>query len=172
MAPEAPERLFIGIDANAAGLRRLSGRAAHARIPNVVYVRAAVEALPPELDGIADRVTIVLPWGSLLATVARPAVSLLRGVRSLCQPGAILTVVIGVDPARDGAELRRLGLHPLADCGPESELSAGYGAAGFVLTSVRALHPEDLAQWPSTWARRLAHGSSRSFSRLEARATV
>jgi ubiquinone/menaquinone biosynthesis C-methylase UbiE len=58
MAREAPGRLFIGLDANAAGARELSGRAFRARMPNLLYVRAAVENLPAELAGLADRVSI------------------------------------------------------------------------------------------------------------------
>ena len=92
------------MDANAAALRQRSGRAARARRPNVLYVRAAVVVLPPELMGAADRVTVVLPWGSLLAAVARPCVPVMQGIRGLCQPGAGLTVVVGIDPTRDGGE--------------------------------------------------------------------
>jgi len=116
-------------------------------------------------------VTVVLPWGSLLAAVARPSVRLLRGIRALCQPDATLTVVLGIDPTRDGTEIRRLGLPPLAGHESGGRLSAGYDAAGFAITSVRALLPEDLALWPSTWARRLARGRAGFFRRLEARAT-
>ena len=65
LAREAPERLFVGVDASAAGMRERSGRACRSHVPNLLFVRAAVEALPPELTGIADDVTVVLPWGSL-----------------------------------------------------------------------------------------------------------
>ena len=54
---EAPHRLFIGIDANAAGLRRYSGRAVRQRLANVIFVRASLEALPSELSGVADQIT-------------------------------------------------------------------------------------------------------------------
>ena len=170
LARQAPGRLYVGLDANAAGLRELSGRAFRAGLANVLYVRAAVEDLPPPLAGLADSVTIVLPWGSLLATVALPGVSLLRGIRALCQPGATLTVVLGIDPDRDRSEAQRLGLASLVHHDPVSHLSAGYRAAGFALTSVRQLRPEELALWPSTWARRLARRHSRFLCQLEAKA--
>src|SRR5262245_60035341 len=101
------------MDSNAAGLRELSGRAFRDGLPNLVYVRASVEALPVELSGIADRVTLVLPWGSLLASVARPLVEPLLGVRALCRPGGRLTVVLAPHAVRDVEETRRLGLPPL-----------------------------------------------------------
>jgi len=172
LARQAPERLFVGLDANAAGLRELSGRAFRAGLANVVYIRAAVEDLPLPLSGLADSVTIVLPWGSLLATVALPAVSLLRGIRALCQPGATFTIVLGIDPDRDRSEVRRLGLTPLVQRDPVRHLSAGYRAAGFALTAARQLRPQELALWPSTWARRLARRHSRFLCQLEATATA
>ena len=167
MAREAPDRLFIGLDANAAGARELSGRAFRARMPNLLYVRAAVENLPAELAGLADRVSIVLPWGSLLAAIARPSVSLLGGIRALCQPDALLTVVFAIDPERDRAEIERLGLADLFGCDVRGRLASGYGAAGLRITSCRSLRPDELEEWPSTWAKRLARSPSRCAWKIE-----
>ena len=158
------------MDANAAALRERSGRAARARQRNVLYVRAALEDLPPELAGVADRITVVLPWGSLLTAVARPASPLLGCVHGLAQPGARLTVVLALDPQRDRAELLRLDLPPLDAAFLGGPLARAYAAAGFGVTSVRPLTPAQLAKWPSTWARRLAHGQTRSASQIDARA--
>jgi 16S rRNA (adenine(1408)-N(1))-methyltransferase len=133
-------------------------------------VRAAVEALPPELAGVADRVTVVLPWGSLLAAVARPLPDALRAIRGLCQAGATLTVVLGIDATRDGTEAARLGLPALDARHLEGPLAAAYADAGFTVECVRPLTPEPLARWPSTWARRLAYGQLRAVFQLDARA--
>jgi 16S rRNA (adenine(1408)-N(1))-methyltransferase len=169
-ARESPQRLFIGIDANAAGLREFSRRASRERRANLAYVRASVEALPAELAGLADRLTVVLPWGSLLSAVALPSVPALRNLRAACQPGARLSVVLGSDPARDQAELRRLGLPPLAADGLADRVEAGYAAAGLRVERVRALAVSEVAALPTTWARRLSFGDGRSFVQLEARA--
>ena len=170
MARQDPERLFIGVDANAAGLRERSGGAWRAKLPNLFYVRAAVEELPPELADAADQVTVILPWGSLLAAVARPRAPLLGGIRGLCRPGAALTVVLSLDVVRDGAEVARLGL-PRLDLGHlTATLGAGYADTGFALTRIIPLTAEGLARWPSTWAKRLAHGRARTTVQIEARA--
>jgi 16S rRNA (adenine(1408)-N(1))-methyltransferase len=152
-------------------MREFSGRAARERIANLLYVRSAVEDLPPALDGVADRLTVVLPWGSLLAAVARPSVGVLRGIRGLCQPHAVLTIVLGSDPVRDHAEWLRLGLRPLPDASLASRLAAGYALAGFTLGSVRPMAQDELALWPSTWARRLAHGRRRTLLQITMTAT-
>jgi hypothetical protein len=114
----------------------------------------------------------VLPWGSLLAAVARPSPAVLNAIRGLCQPGAVLTIVLGIDAARDQAEAARLGLPPLEAAYLEGPLAAAYAVAGFAVASVRPLPPDELARWPSTWAGRLAHGHVRSVFQVEARAVT
>jgi 16S rRNA (adenine(1408)-N(1))-methyltransferase len=168
LARREPDRLFIGLDASADGLRLLSGRAHREKCANLLYVRAAVEDPPPGLAGCADRVTVVLPWGSLLAAVARPEVEVLRRVRALCQPRAQLTVLLGLDAARDQGELRRLGLPPLGEAVRAVAFAGGYAEAGFTVSRVRALDAAERARYPSTWAARLAYGGSRSFLEVSA----
>ena len=170
LARDAPDRFFVGIDANAAALRRFSGRADRERLFNLVYVRAAVEALPSELTGVADCVTTILPWGSLLAAIARPSVEVLRCIRALCRPGATLTVVFGLDAGRDRAEAARLGLPPLDGAHLRGVLTSGYAEAGFAVASIRPVDAGELARWPSTWARRLAFGLTRPMIRIDATA--
>jgi 16S rRNA (adenine(1408)-N(1))-methyltransferase len=150
----------------------VSTRAARAGLTNVIYVRASIEDPPAELFGVADQVTAILPWGSLLAALARPVVPRLENVRRLCAPGATLTVVLGVDAERDRAEALRLGFPALTAAHFEGAFAAGYAAAGFTVTSVRALTSEDLARWPSSWARRLAFGRPRPVFQIEARAVI
>ena len=172
LARQTADRLFLGLDASVAGLRDISTRAARAGLTNLIYVRASIEDLPAGLAGVADRVTAILPWGSLLAAFAHPVVPLLQNVRRLCAPDAALTVVLGVDPRRDRAEVLRLGLPKLDAAHFAGALAAGYAAAGFVVTSVRPLTSEDLLRWPSSWAKRLAFGHRRSVFQIEARASV
>ena len=134
----------------------------------MVYVRAAVEELPAELAGVADQLTIILPWGSLLAAVVGPSADLLKSVRALCAAGATLEVVVSVDPARDHAERARLGI-PSLDEG-QGLITSVYATAAFRVTSLRRLDSHELAHWPSTWARRLAHGRPRPVLHIVARA--
>ena len=158
------------MDANTAALRERSGRAVRARQRNVLYVRAAVEDLPPELGGVADRVTVVLPWGSLLAAMAGPSSPHLRGVRGLCQPEARLTVLLAIDPGRDRTECLRLGLPDIDLAYARGPLAQAYAEAGFGRVSARALTAAEVSRWPSTWARRLGRDPARSLIQLDARA--
>jgi 16S rRNA (adenine(1408)-N(1))-methyltransferase len=60
-----PHRLVIGVDANAAGMtdaaRRAMGTARRTGVANAVFLAAAAEALPQELDSVADLVTAHFP---------------------------------------------------------------------------------------------------------------
>jgi hypothetical protein len=76
--------------------------------------------------------------------------------------------VLGSDPARDRAELARLGLPSLAADTLAARAASGYAESGFRLRKVRAMSGAELARWPSTWARQLARGDGRAFVELEA----
>jgi len=114
-----PNKFYIGIDANPTTLRKISERI-HRRpekggAPNVLFIQSTVEELPTELDGVANEVHIHFPWGSLLAAVMTGKQDVLANVRRICTVGALLEIVLGLDPVRDAAELERLetGGNPL-----------------------------------------------------------
>ena len=64
-AAAQPDRLVVGVDASAAAMAVASRRAAatprRGGLPNALFVVAAVEALPPELNGLTNAVTIHFP---------------------------------------------------------------------------------------------------------------
>jgi len=72
---ENPQRFYIGIDANAQPLEKISEKIyrkpTKGGLPNVLFVQAAVEALPPELDGVADEIHIHFPWAISCAPLQR-----------------------------------------------------------------------------------------------------
>jgi 16S rRNA (adenine(1408)-N(1))-methyltransferase len=137
------------------------------RLPRAIFVRAAIESLPAELAGVADRLTIILPWGSLLAAVAARSLPGLVAMRALCRSHARITIVLGWDAERDRGELARLGIPSSSPVERAEDTMAGYAAAGFRLSRPRAIDAAELTRWPSTWARRLAHGRGRRFGQLE-----
>ena len=114
--------------------------------------------------------SVVLPWGSLLAAMARPVPGVLEGIRRLCQPGARLTLVLAMDPSRDRSEAERLALPVLDQSHFDGPFAEAYAATGFAIERVRPASVADLGRWPSTWARRLAHAHPRAVFQAEARA--
>ena len=98
-ARQNPNKFYIGIDPNVSPLEKISEKIhrkpAKGGAPNVLFIQAAVEDLPPELDGVADEVHVHFPWGSLLRAVSTGDIEVLSNVRRICSPGALLEVVIG-----------------------------------------------------------------------------
>ena len=173
-ARQNPRKFYIGIDANPQPLEKISEkihrRPAKGGLPNVLFIQAPIEALPPELDGVADEVHIHFPWGSLLRGVATGDETVLRNLRRVCAPGALLEIVIGLDPERDQSEIKALGLKPLTHEFLEMRLAPRYAANGFAVLEKGELAP---AEWPrlkTSWAKRLRGNAGRALIYILARA--
>ena len=161
------DRLVFGVDASAAAMAEASRRAARrpgrGGLPNALFVVAAAEALPPELDGLADRVTVHFPWGSLLRGLLAADPAILDGLVRVMRPGATLSMLVS-STARDHAA----GVAPL-DERALGALAVDYGRFGLDVTRVRPATPADVAAARSTWGRRLGAGAHRPAWLLEAR---
>ena len=172
-ARQNPNKFYIGIDPNVRPLEKISEKIhrkpAKGGAPNVLFIQSAVEDLPAELDGVADEVHVHLPWGSLLRAVATGDAGVLRNVRRICSPGALLEVVLGLDPNRDRSEIERLALPQFTLDYIDNRLISEYRSAGFEIFE-RGILPAD--QWPefnTSWAKRLQGNEQRSITYLIAR---
>ncbi len=135
-----PRVLFVGVDAIADNLRDASRRA----LPNSLFGRLALEDAPGELVGLADRLTVLFPWGSLLRAIADAEPGPLARLRAICRPGADVRFVFEL--ACDPRDLER------------RYLDAGLALAGTPLPVERA------RAIPTTWAKKLGFsGRPRSF---------
>ncbi len=131
--------------------------------------------LAAELGAVADRVTVILPWGSLLRSVAAPDVNSLRsiaGLRSiadLCLPDATIEIVFSYDSERDARERAPLGVSVLDERHMLTTLPRLYEQACLPITLVERLSQKELATYETTWAKRLAFGRSREVWRVRAK---
>ena len=173
-ARQNPNKLYIGIDPNARPLGKISEKIhrkpAKGGAPNVLFIQATVEDLPAELDGVADEVHVHFPWGSLLRAVATGDVAVLRNLRRICSQGALLEVVIGLDPARDQTEIDRLSLTPLSIEFIARQLVPIYEEAGFETIERGILNASEWPKINTSWAKRLHGNEERSITYLIARA--
>ena len=153
-ARQNPNKFYIGIDPNVSPLEKISEKIhrkpAKGGVPNVLFIQAAIEDLPPELDGVADEVHVHFPWGSLLCAVATGDLDVLRNVRRICSPGALLEVVMN---------------DPIAD-----QLTERYRSAGFEVLEHGSVPAARWSEFETTWARRLKQNEHRSVFYLVARA--
>jgi len=173
VASRSSDVLVIGIDANADGLRdtsrRFAAKPARGGLPNALLGRLALADAPGQLAGLANTLTVLLPWGSLLGAVARPDAAALGTLRGLCVSTAELRVVFGYGPRTDGAAIRDLALPSLDDPATLPTLERAYRDAGFAVTA-RLVDTAEVRELPTTWAKRLAYsGHERRFVEIAGR---
>jgi 16S rRNA (adenine(1408)-N(1))-methyltransferase len=158
-AAASPDTLVIGIDADAASMAEASRRVARpvkrGGLPNALFVVAAAESLPAELNGLADALTVHFPWGSLLRGLLHGDPAILQGIARVTRPAASVTLLLSVTGRDRVAELDSL------DEGVLAVLAPAYAASGLVLCEARPATAADLARSHSTWAKRLGAGESR-----------
>ena len=168
-----PSRLVIGIDALEEPMGEVAAKAARKPAkggrPNLVLVRATIEALPTELEGVADEVFVQLPWGSLLEGIVLAHDDVLGGLAALCRPGARLTVTLNGEIWLDSTPARYEHLPLPTPDYVTGVVAAGMARFGLALVDAGYTSAADAKELPTTWARRLGHGRVHpTFVRFEA----
>ena len=144
--------------------RHAAGPARKGGLPNVAFILAAAEAPPAGLCGIAERVTVQFPWGSLLRGCVGLDEAVAAGVAALVADQGCVDLLLA--PAgRDGLE----GI-PTDSAAIAAAVGATFTPFGFELACARAATPEEVIASGSTWARRL--GASRSSGAAADRAAL
>lgn len=165
-----PNKFYVGVDANAKPLEKLSMKATRkpekVGLPNAIFVQAAVEDLPEELNNTADEIHIHFPWGSLLKAVATADAHVLTSLRRIAAPGCLLEIVIGIDPERDKSEIVRLDIPDLTPIFLHSYLIPKYNSAGFELLDQGKLSPGEWSKLETSWARKLQGNDHRTVWNL------
>jgi 16S rRNA (adenine(1408)-N(1))-methyltransferase len=175
MARKNPNRLYIGIDASSEALVKTSEKIyrnpKHGGAKNALFLQARVEALPPELHGIADEVHVHFPWGSLLGGLLKPVEDVLRSIRSVCKDQALLEIITSIDEKRDANELKRLGIEPpINDQYVDDFLTPHFERSGFKITEHGVLPPDSWPTLCTSWAAKLKSSGTRDVRYLIAQA--
>ncbi len=176
LARAEPDTLVIGLDP---AWQRMTDTAARARrkpakggAPNLVLVNTAVEAAPPALDGVADAVTVLMPWGGLLRGVVTAAPEVCGGLRRLARTAATLEIVIGTSIWRPPvpAELADLPELTPSALAPHGELAARWAATGWAVDGAIVTTSIDENAPVTSWARRLGSSAPEPLLVVRARA--
>jgi 16S rRNA (adenine(1408)-N(1))-methyltransferase len=145
VAQRQPTWFAIGIDACRENLRAVSRRSS----ANALFLIANALALPDDLRGVATRITINFPWGSLLRGLLDGDPALFTGLATLARPGATLEIRL------NGGALVEAGY--ALDAGV-TRIQRAIRASGFSLRQSAVLDADALRIYPTTWAKRLAYG--------------
>ena len=152
-AARQPSTLVLGMDASAPAMAEASRRAArHARkggLPNAGFVVAAAEAPPVELVGLADALTVLFPWGSLLRGVLGRDEAVAAGLDSVVAPDGSIELLLAPS-ARDRLDGLPTEIAAIVDAAART-----FEAFGFELVDGRRATTDEVRASGSTWARRL-----------------
>lgn len=140
-----PGHFVIGVDSCRENLHEHS----RMNLPNLLYVIASAQSLPPELSGLVSGVTINFPWGSLLGSLLKGDPQLINGLETVLSPSASLDVRLNGGALAEQGWLLEDGI----ECIRENLTCAGWRVGRPIRMDSRALR-----NFPSTWAKRLAYG--------------
>jgi 16S rRNA (adenine(1408)-N(1))-methyltransferase len=166
-----PATVYVAVDPDGDTLSEYAYRAARkpsrGGVDNALFVVAAVEALPEELNHIAGRVRVNFPWGSLLRGLLEPLPSTLARTASLVKHGCAIEIVLSYHPQHDTGAFTGPPLPPLEAAYFEDTLVPAYESAGLTVRQHRQLTQQEALAIPSTWGRRLLHSRPRDAFFIE-----
>jgi 16S rRNA (adenine(1408)-N(1))-methyltransferase len=162
-----PGRFIIGLDPSRQGLENTSARIykkpEKGGLSNALFVLGSVEALPEELDGLANQVYINFPWAGLLKGLLLGDAVVWGALKRLCQPGAFIDVLFSYEKTAEENEFIKAGLPDI-----DLEYLRGVTApriekSGFKVLEIKCFGAEEIKRYPSTWAKKLSFGRDRKY---------
>ena len=168
-ASKNPDGFYIGMDPSAQSMHENSLKAAKRRkkleLENLLFVVASIEARLDELAGTADRITVILPWGSLRDGIAKADFLVLSNLRKLGKPGSAFEVIVGYDERSEPVEMQKRSL-PALSYEYFSAIAPVYRNVGIEIHGIDVVSSCELKKMESDWAKKLAYGGSRTMYRL------
>ncbi|MBL8077024.1 MAG: class I SAM-dependent methyltransferase [Anaerolineales bacterium] len=145
LAERFPADFIIGVDSCRENLHEYS----RAKLLNMLFIISNAQSLPCELNGLVSHISINFPWGSLLDGLLTADTSLMRGLERLA------TSTASIDVHLNGGALADAGW-PLEN--GADKIYYNLLQAGWRVRTPRCMDEDELQVFPTTWARRLAHG--------------
>lgn len=161
-----PTTLYIGIDPAEKQLEIYSKKSLKGKVDNVLFVVGSFELLPEELYGSSDRLSINLPWGTLLENIVKPTQTGVEKLLKLLKEQGTLEMILGYAPELEPTETKRLNLPQINLGFIKSEIVPSFEKYGFKCEDVTELEKSELKNIETTWAKKLNFGKDRKMFRL------
>lgn len=121
-------------------------------LPNALFVVASIERMPPELDRVANALTVLFPWGSLLHGVVRGDARVLAAIARMACPGAELDILVNRSIFDGPVACRRGGISERAFV--SDDVRRAYLDAGICVDGIERL--DTPLPHVTTWGQRVA----------------
>ena len=145
LAERNPHWFVIGVDACRENLREYS----RTKLPNALFVIASAQDLPRELHGRVSHISINFPWGSLLKSLLEGDPAFLHGLECISDTQTSLQLHLNSGALAETGNCLETGTERICH---------NLLHAGWALDAPVQLGAPSLRGFPTTWARRLAHG--------------
>jgi len=145
LAERHPDHFVIGLDACRENLREHS----QAKLPNLLFVIAAAQELPCELENLISHITINFPWGSLLESLLTGDPRLMHGLKAVSRARASLSLCLNGGALAEARKTLEAGT---------DRIYYNLLQAGWQIQHPAMIDANALRKFPSTWAKRLAFG--------------
>ncbi|MCR5214985.1 MAG: 16S rRNA (adenine(1408)-N(1))-methyltransferase NpmA [Eubacterium sp.] len=166
-----PDTFYIGIDPVKENMtdtsKKIEKKPEKGGLKNLILVVGAVEALPEELYGLGNEVTVYFPWGSLLESVVKPLPESMQEIHKIARDGAIFTFITTYQTSYEANEIEKRHLPDLSIEYFEGEYSENLKNLGFNVESVTELSLDDVKALGTQWAKRLGSGRARKYFKID-----
>lgn len=157
---------YIGIDADRTSLADASAKAAkkpaRGGCPNAAFLCFNLLDVPQELHGLADKIYINFPWGSLMYAVVTPHIDKMADMAKLAKNGAPFEMFLNLYVFENEQQRQDMRLPEVNADYVEKTLIPAYKQAGIDIAHYSFDDPEALKDHPSSWAGRLIRRSGRN----------
>jgi 16S rRNA (adenine(1408)-N(1))-methyltransferase len=169
LAIKDPYTLFIGIEPTASNLYEYSKKANKNKLNNLIYVISSIENLEDDLNGLADKIYINFPWGSLLEVIVKDMTALLNKISLLGKIGAEFHFTFAYSTIHEPMEIEKRKLPILTEEYLYNNIKEIYSKAGLVVESCINIKPLEVNRFGTLWAKKLFLGKSRDVYKIISR---
>lgn len=169
LALNNPDIMYIGIEPTASNLYEYSKKANKNKLTNLIYIITSIENMGDELNGLADKVFVNFPWGSLLEVVVKDIPELLSKISLLGKSEAEFNFTFAYSTIHEPVEIEKRNLPILTDEYLLKNLQEIYLKAGLIIEVCSNLKPQDINKFGTLWAKKLFLGKSRDVYNIISR---
>lgn len=157
--------LYIGMDPADQQLKIFSKKVNKKRLNNSLFVLGSIENTPPELFSNIDKISINLPWGTLLEKIVKSENSSVNNLYNLLKDQGEIEVIFGYLPELEPNETKRLDLPKInGEIGVQQTFSSF--KRHFNIIEMLRLTKKDLGKLETTWAKKLKFGNDRDIYKI------
>lgn len=166
LAVKDPCTLYIGIEPTASNLYEYSKKANKNKLNNLIYVISSIENLSDDLNGLADKVYINFPWGSLLEVIVKDLPELLNKISLLGKSKSEFHFTFAYSAIHEPVEIEKRNLPILTEEYLFTNIKEIYLKAGLSVESCINITPQEVNKFGTLWARKLFLGKSRDVYKI------